>query len=87
MAKIQTQKQEEAENVLLISLDVQNIRKEPRYLFESIALFPYIVVQDGNYQVMVNTSEIAYVEVSDESPYVIFTLKNGKSIEVGWGDQ
>ncbi len=80
----QTKKEEKA---LLTVLDVQNIKKEPRYLFENITLFPYVVIKDGDYQVMIRTDEIIYVEVSDETPYVTISMKNGKSVEIGWGEE
>ncbi len=80
----QTKKEEKT---LLAKFTVDEILKNPDVLYESIALFRYIVITDGDYQVMVNNSEIAYVEVANESPYIIINLKNGKSVEIGWGEE
>ncbi len=86
MAKKQEEQKTEIENTILISLDVNEVKKQPRYLFESIALFQYVVLTDSDYQVMIKTDEISYVEISNETPYVIVNLRNGKSLEVGWGE-
>ncbi len=72
----------DTEIALVTVLKLESIKKNNDLLFEGIALSRFIVIE-AQKKTMLRSEEVAGVEITNKSPYIIIHLKNNQTIEIG----
>ncbi len=79
---------QDIELVLVTTLSVDAIRKDPKQLYLAVAMSRYVAIEDKTYQLFFRTDQVKHITVSkNETPYITITFLDDKSEDIGWEDE
>ncbi len=90
--KEEKEKEEELEEIvknggelLVVQLSIEEIKKDPKYLYVALASAKLVVIDDYGYHTAFRPEDVLYIQYTNrEEPYIIIYFKNGQTEDVGY---